>query len=298
MRDNDFLVNSIDRSSELRRNKLWITEKFQDENTRIVPIFQSAVLCSNSQTSEAIYLSYSKILKYINDDPLYVFMGFYNGVAYYTLDISLHEQAEALCKDINGCFKDYKSIMLMLDKSSCELLLLARFLNYWHIRNKFCGKCGHKTASEEAGHVLICQNEVCNERYYPNMDPAIIVLVSSAERCLLGRQKDWPAGMYSTLAGYVEPGETIEQAVAREVHEESAININAIQYQGSQSWLSPNSLMLGFTAQAINEDIVFDTHELEDVRWFTRQEINSTEGILPYKNTIAYQLIVDWLDHH
>lgn len=128
------------------------------------------------------------------------------------------------------------------------------------------------------------------------MDPAVIVLVSSKERCLLGRKKIWSEGMYSTIAGFVEPGETVEDAVAREVWEETGVHIEKVAYQHSQPWLFPSSLMLGFTAIAKDEEITIDKNELEDAGWFTRNEIKSDPRILPYKVSIAYKLITEWLN--
>ena len=128
------------------------------------------------------------------------------------------------------------------------------------------------------------------------MDPAVIVLVSYGDKCLLGRQKEWPAGMYSTLAGFVEPGETIEEAVAREVHEESGIHVENIRYQHSQPWLFPGSLMLGFTATATNEKIQLETDELEDARWLTKNEIRNGSIVLPPPVSIAHKLITEWLE--
>ena len=298
MNDNSIIKDELDRASALRHNTSWLTEKFHDEQSRIVPVFHSKVLCSNSFKPKAIFLTYSQLINILDKDSQYIFMGIYNQTPYFTLDINSQNNAEKLSQQTGASFIDYNSVMLVLEKVSCELLLLARFMSYWHSRNRFCGKCGYKTFSDEAGHVLICENEACSERYYPNMDPAIIVLITSGHRCLLGRQKDWPESMYSTLAGYVEPGETLEQAVVREVSEESGVHVDNIQYKGSQSWISPNSLMLGFSACAINEDITFDADELEDVRWFTREEIITAESLLPYRNTIAYQLIADWLNRN
>jgi NAD+ diphosphatase len=132
------------------------------------------------------------------------------------------------------------------------------------------------------------------------MDPAIIVLVSFGEHCLLGRQKIWPKGMYSTIAGFVEPGESIEDAVIREVNEETGVTVEKLEYQHSQPWLFPSSLMLGFTATARGDEIKIDKNELEDARWFSRKEIkdNLKKGLLklPNKVAIAYHLIKEWFD--
>ncbi|MBU0968549.1 MAG: NAD(+) diphosphatase [Proteobacteria bacterium] len=195
----------------------------------------------------------------------------------------------------NGLDRYLKSLIALLDGHDIELLALARFMSFWHSRNQYCGKCGKKTKISEAGHVRICQHERCKEHYFPSMDPAVIVHVSSKERCLLGRKKIWPEGMYSTIAGFVEPGETVEDAVVREVREEAGIHIDKVAYQHSQAWLFPGSLMLGFTAIAKDEKITVDKNELEDALWFTRNEIKSDPRILPYKVSIAYKLIMEWL---
>ena len=135
----------------------------------------------------------------------------------------------------------------------------------------------------------------CGEEFYASMDPAVIVLVTSGDRCLLGRAHNWRSGLYSTLAGFVEPGETLEQAVKREILEESGIEVEDIHYQASQSWLFPASLMLGFTAKAIHTEIHMDPHEMQDVRWFTREALLESPDQFPSSASIAYHLIRTWL---
>ena len=127
------------------------------------------------------------------------------------------------------------------------------------------------------------------------MDPAVIMLIEHEDRCLLGRQQHWPEGMHSTLAGFVEPGETIEAAVAREVDEEAGVQIESIRYHSSQSWLFPNSLMLGFTAKATTIELNIDPHELETADWFTRAQVTANPQMLPSERSISYALIHDWL---
>ena len=142
----------------------------------------------------------------------------------------------------------------------------------------------------------MCKN---NHEQFPHIEPAIIVLVTYKDKCLLGRKREWPANAYSTLAGFVEPGETIEEAVKREVHEESNIQVEKVKYFGSQPWPFPAALMLAFTAQAINEDIKVDD-ELEDVQWFTRKQLQEMlkEGYVTIspRYTVAHNLIVGWLE--
>jgi len=130
---------------------------------------------------------------------------------------------------------------------------------------------------------------------FPRVDPAIIVLVRRGDRCLLGRQPSWPEGRYSTIAGFVEPGESLEDAVRREIREEANILIENIAYHSSQPWPFPSSLMLGFTADALSQDILLNDGELEDAQWFTRKQLRSGFPKLPYRLSIARRLVDDWL---
>ena len=144
-----------------------------------------------------------------------------------------------------------------------------------------------------AGHVLACSNEHCGKEQFPRIDPAIIVLVSNGDRALMGRQAVWPQGRYSTLAGFVEPGESLEDAVVREVYEESGVRVTDVAYHSSQPWPFPSSLMLGFTALASSLDIQLKDSELEDARWFTREDIASGTPLLPTIHSISFSLIED-----
>ncbi|VAW67800.1 NADH pyrophosphatase, decaps 5'-NAD modified RNA [hydrothermal vent metagenome] len=287
----------LDRTSAYRSDEAWITEKLYDEKTHIIPVHNLNMLCTNTPDITAVYLTHKDFDSSADLINNCVFLGIYNETPCFSVDINTTELASKLCRLTGATFENFKSVATLLDTPSSELLALARFMSFWHSRNLYCGKCGHKTNRSESGHVRICQNELCKEHYYPNMDPAIIVLVTSGNRCLLGRQQNWKEGMYSTLAGFVEPGETIEQAVVREIQEEAGITVHNIEYQGSQSWLFPNSLMLGFSAIAKDESITLDTNELEDARWFSPEQIRSDPLVLPYQNSIAYTLITAWLEN-
>jgi NAD+ diphosphatase len=142
--------------------------------------------------------------------------------------------------------------------------------------------------------VLRCSNPDCGAEFFPRLDPAIIVLVSDGERALLGRQGSWPAGRYSTLAGFVEPGESLEDAVVREVMEESAVPVTNARYQSSQPWPFPSSLMLGFRASAAPGSAIRVSGELEDAQWFTPEEIIERR-VMPTNHSISYRLISEWL---
>ncbi|HEX5339291.1 MAG TPA: NAD(+) diphosphatase [Gammaproteobacteria bacterium] len=184
----------------------------------------------------------------------------------------------------------------VMDNEALALLGYARALVHWHLHNRFCGHCGNATESHNAGHELHCAH--CGDILYPRISPAIIVLVSHGERCLLGNQSSWDPSRYSTIAGFVEPGEDLESAVRREVFEETNIRVGALQYQYSQPWPYPESLMLGFQAEALNTDIKCNDGELLDARWFSRDEILAELAhgrlSLPTRQSISYRLLREW----
>jgi len=171
-------------------------------------------------------------------------------------------------------------------------------LSRWSADTCFCSNCGAPLRWETPGRVKLCQNPSDPHRHFPRIDPATIMLVHDGERMLLGRQPGWPDGMYSTLAGFIDPGESAEAAVAREVLEEAGVSVAEVSYFGSESWPFPRSLMLGFFARATSTEIVRG-HELEDVRWFDVEEGLRLERSLaervPHADTIARRLIGHWL---
>ena len=167
---------------------------------------------------------------------------------------------------------------------------------HWRRRHRYCGACGAPTASASAGHVMKCTNAACATDHFPRLDPAIIVLVTDGERALLGRQAAWPEGRYSTIAGFVEPGESLEDAVAREVLEETGVRVLESEYHSSQPWPFPSSLMIGFTARAAAEAVPRADEELEDVRWFTREQVAAGFPGLPPPQSVSFRLIEHWYD--
>jgi NAD+ diphosphatase len=179
------------------------------------------------------------------------------------------------------------------------LVAYAAALTNWHRAHPHCSRCGAVTHSGEAGHVRQCPE--CGALHHPRTDPVVIMLVHDGDRALLGRQASWPAGRYSALAGFVDPGESLEEAVAREVLEESGIEVGEVLYRSSQPWPFPTSLMLGFQATYADGEPAVRDAELQDVRWFSRDELLSivaggTEFHLPPPLAIARRLIDEWLD--
>jgi NAD+ diphosphatase len=173
------------------------------------------------------------------------------------------------------------------------LLAYARAMSIWRSRHRFCGVCGSPLVPERAGHVMKCER--CGHESFPRIDPAIIVLVSDGDRALLGRQAGWPPGRYSTVAGFAEPGESLEYAVAREVFEETNVRVRYANYHSSQPWPFPSSLMVGFHASAEPNQEVRVSGELEHARWFTRGELLNGPPVMPPSQSISYRLITTWL---
>lgn len=300
MKQNSFSTNFLDRASLKRSNEMWINDQFNNGSARIIPVSHSKILCTSIQNPRTIYLTKNDFNDVSNARELSIFLGISDKKTYFAIDIESMKSASILNDKNSGEFYDFKKLMPLLNFRDSALVAIARFMINWQSRNRYCGKCGTPTKSAEAGNLRICENTDCGQSHFPSMDPAIIVLVSFGEYCLLGRQKIWPKGMYSTIAGFVEPGESIEDAVIREVNEETGVIVEKLEYQHSQPWLFPGSLILGFTATAKGNEIKIDKNELEDARWFSRKEIkdNLKKGLLkmPGKVAIAYYLIKEWFD--
>jgi NAD+ diphosphatase len=300
MNRQSFSTNFLDRVSIKRNDTTWIDTQFRSASSRIIPVWDSKNLCMAAPNQKPIYLTQTDLHDYPNAIELSVLLGTGDTDTYFAVEIDSSEYASALCDKKDGEFLNLRRVVSLFSCQDSTLLALARFMIIWNSKNRFCGKCGKPTRSAEAGNVRICTDDQCGQNHFPSMDPAIIVLVSRGDSCLLGRQYVWPKGMYSTIAGFVEPGESIEDAVIREVEEETGIDIEEIEYQSSQPWLFPSSLMIGFTAKARSNEIKIAMNELEDARWFSREEIkdNLNKGLmrLPSRVSIAYALIKAWYD--
>jgi NAD+ diphosphatase len=188
-----------------------------------------------------------------------------------------------------------RDLVPLLTQSDGGIVAYATAIGNWHRRHRFCANCGHATDVVSAGFQRTCPN--CGAHHFPRTDPVVIMLVvdPARDRVLLGRQATWPAGRYSCLAGFVEPGESLEEAVAREVVEESAVTVDDVRYRSSQPWPFPASLMLGFHCRYAGGGPYRRDGELEDVRWFERDELADGTAILPPPLAIARVLIDEWL---
>jgi NAD+ diphosphatase len=187
-----------------------------------------------------------------------------------------------------------REVGALLDDRDAGLLTHAVALANWHAAHTHCPRCGEPTVSEQGGSVRRCTAD--GSEHFPRTDPAVIMLVHDGDdRCILGRQPVWPAGRFSTLAGFVEPGEAAELAVVREVQEEVGVAVTDVEFRGSQPWPFPSSLMLGFWARATDETITLDGSELAEARWLTRDQLRREEVLLPPPVSIAWRLITDWV---
>ncbi|WP_404382538.1 NAD(+) diphosphatase [Caenispirillum salinarum] len=234
------------------------------------------------------------------------------GITWATEDLSARPPADPDDKDrgpgplagleAEAQWLDLRTFGVTLPAALAATLAYARGMIFWHAGHRFCGRCGAPTEVGRGGHIRLCTNTDCAAPSFPRTDPAVIMLVTDGDRCLLGRQAQWPDGMVSTLAGFVEPGETLEEAVAREVMEEAGIRVGAVTYRASQPWPFPSSLMLGFWAAAETTAITVDERELAHAAWFHRDDLAAMGEVgdgapgwkLPRRDSISRWLIETW----
>ena len=287
----------LDRMAERRGDTAWIEELFRAAESRLIPVWRTRNLIAEGTVPEAVFLSAAESAI---DAAATLFLGILEDRAYFAADLShLEEHALPAVTGGRGSFIDLRAVGAIMDRQHGGLLAYARGLAYWHSRHGFCGVCGARTVSAEGGHQRRCTNPACNADHFPRTDPAVIMLVTHGDKCLLARNRRFPLPMYSTLAGFVEPGESLEETVAREVYEESHIKVTDVRYQHSQPWPFPASIMLGFRARAVTTDIQIDGTELMDAGWFDRAQLRSAHDPekfrTPRGDSIARRLIDEWL---
>jgi NAD+ diphosphatase len=290
---NIFAGPYLDRAAHLRQDPDWFAAALADARSRAIPVWNSRNLITAGDTPRAHYLELSRIPSELRNAEDLVLLGRSGDTAFFTYEI---ESTEPPALAPGARFEDLRLAAADLPIDEAGLLGYARAIISWRRRHRFCGRCGAKTVAAKSGHVLVCSEPSCRNEQFPRIDPAIIVLVNEGERALLGRQASWPVGRYSTIAGFVEPGESLEDAVAREVFEETGIQVGPIEYHSSQPWPFPASLMLGFTARALTTEVRLQDQELEDARWFTRGDLAANGALLPPRQSISFRLIEHWFD--
>ena len=287
---NTFEGARLDRVTARRRDAGWVAERLADPESRAVVLAETAVLVDDS----ALALVELPPLLERGAEPL--LLGVQDGGALFAVDADTLDSAALAPAELVSV----RDIAPRLAQDEGGLIAYAASLLNWHRRHRFCSVCGSPSRIEEAGLLRRCP--ACGSEHHPRTDPVVIMLVvdEQRDRVLLGRQPSWPAGRYSALAGFVEPGESLEDAVAREVLEESGVEVAGARYDSSQPWPFPSSLMLGFEAAYVDGEPVAADGELEDARWFTREELADAAAgrgdmLLPPPVAIARTLIDRWL---
>jgi NAD+ diphosphatase len=294
--DYAFRAAGLDRASELREDPTALAAHWQAQGTQVLllradgRVLLDATLRLQAASPAELAPEHAERAS---------FLGLRGAAALFSL--VLDEESAGARLAAGARFADLRGAAANLAAADAGLVAYARALAHWQSRKRWCGVCGAPTRFTHAGHRAECSDPACAASYFPRTDPAIIVIVACGTQCLLGRQPGWPPGRYSTLAGFVEPGETLEQAVAREVAEESGVHIDHCRYLASQPWPFPASLMLGFEAEATLQ-VPRVGSELADARWFEAARmpelIASGELALPPAMSISYHLIEHWYRRH
>ncbi|WP_398483214.1 NAD(+) diphosphatase [Tardiphaga sp.] len=295
-----FISNTLDRAAHLRFSdeKLFALENKSD--SRAYVIYRDSLVMKKDGDNVRALLSIDEAVKF-GANPGTIFLGLRDGAAVFGMGISA-PAAEKLVGRDDVVVSELRGMAMqgIVPPDQLSAIAQAKSMVSWHQRHGFCANCGTRSAMAEGGWKRVCPS--CKTEHFPRTDPVVIMLVEKGDKCLLGRQKQFAPGMYSCLAGFVEAAETIEDAVKREIFEESGIRCTDVTYYMTQPWPYPSSLMIGCSARALTDDIVIDKMELEDARWFDRDEAmlmwkrEHPDGLAgPHPFAIAHHLLGRWL---
>jgi NAD+ diphosphatase len=292
--------NPLDRASGRRDDDGWIGGRLDDPDTRVLPLRELKPFLRGTAAPALDWQPVPPWRDAIATGAALIFLGIRDGCAHFALDASGADVAP----DIDTELLDARAVAPLLAPADAAVLAEARSLLDWHARHRFCAQCGAPTRAASAGWKRQCPE--CRASHFPRTDPVVIMLATRGERALLGRNRRRPGARFSCLAGFVEPGETPEEAVRREVHEEAGVACGRVRYLAAQPWPFPSSLMLGFLAEALTDQITVDPDELAEARWFSREEIRAmvsraasgpddpTQVSLPSPMAIAHHLCRRW----
>ena len=295
-----FAGNPLDRGDRERRDDEWLAARARQAGSRFLPMSDLNVLITSGSQDELGWLGYEDLTR-LGVDTAPIFLGKAGDDAHFVVDISNNETAvRELGESTEKRFEDARTATGVLSGPDSGIVAQARAQINWHSRNGYCAICGHETFVKRGGQVRECSD--CKAQNYPRTDPVVITVVSDSEWCLLGRSRGRgsPSNRYSALAGFVDQGESVEEAVAREVMEEAGVRVKDVRYHSSQPWPFPSSLMIGCHAEALTTDISMDDEEMADVRWFPREEVRlalageSENLVVPDPVAIAHHLIKAW----
>lgn len=294
---NAFARSPLDRAGHHRRDKAWLSAALEAPETKLLPFFQHRPFVTEEGGVVAPgWLSAHARASIAPRDALTLFLGVdASGAAHFAVRI----EDDAPLADL-GRFDDLRMLGPRLSRDDLAMLGPAKAVFEWHARNAYCANCGTPTLIVEAGWKRECP--MCSAEHFPRVDPVCIMAPVFGEKCLLGRQRGWPRGMYSALAGYIEPGEPIEEAVARETFEEAGLRVREVRVHSTQPWPFPHSLMIGVLCTVEDDAEKIDTEELESARWFTRDEVRllvagkHPDAFAPPPFAIAHQLLKTWAE--
>lgn len=277
----------FDRAAPRRKDEAWLAQRRTDPDTLVVLTHELKAVVADDERPRLHVARLAELDLALPDDaPL---LGERRERALFALEIDAAHPLAARAVDV-------REVGPHLSAEEAGLAAYARALAFWHAGHGFCSRCGAPSRVTEGGHARHC--DACGRTTFPRTDPAVIVLVHADDHCLLGRSPRFPSNMYSTLAGFVEPGESLEDTVRREIFEEAGVVVTDIGYRSSQPWPFPASLMVGFHARAAERTLVIDEEELADARWFHKDELLDPERrpiSLPRPDSIARYLIESWL---
>jgi NAD+ diphosphatase len=303
---NTFAGNPLDRASDRRAKPEWIAEQLASPDSLGIaiwngqPFVEPAPTPENPHGLQIAYLPAKLVGELAGGPERLLFMGLWKDTAVFAVDLEdVANPADGPLQGF-GKFEDLRAVALRLPSTEAAIVATAKQMFEWRRRHPHCAVCGQRTEAQEGGWKRKCPS--CEAEHFPRTDPVVIMLAYHGDRCLLGRQERWPPGMFSALAGFLEPGESIEEACARELHEEAGLRARKVRYHSTQPWPYPSSLMIGLIAEVEDDPGAPDQTELSEIRWFTRAEAKlliagQLEGVAaPNKLAIAHQLIKAWAE--
>lgn len=299
---NTFAGNPLDRASDRRSKPEWIAEQLASSEALGLAMWNGKPFIEPSKDGglQIAYLP-AKLVEQLAAGPeRLLFMGLWQGTAVFAVDLEdTADPGEGPLQGF-GKFDDLRAIALKVPAPDAAILATAKQMFEWRRRHKHCAVCGQPTQVMDGGWKRKCPS--CEAEHFPRTDPVVIMLPFHGDRCMLGRQERWPPGMFSALAGFLEPGESIEEACARELSEEAGLRTRRVRYHSTQPWPYPSSLMIGLLAEVEDDEGTPDQAEISEIRWFTRAEARDLidgkleDAVAPGKLAIAHQLIKAWVE--